>query len=86
VAVGLIRMAADLSMAPWQRPSDARLVHLAPDALMAGVEAPSVPVPAGLARGEHRRARELFARVLDELELLPLAPDDLREARWTAAR
>ncbi|MFE1315712.1 hypothetical protein [Streptomyces sp. NPDC058755] len=45
--------AADLPMAPWQRPSDAYLVQLGLDALMADVEAPSLPVLAGLARGEY---------------------------------
>ncbi|MFI0141936.1 hypothetical protein [Streptomyces luteogriseus] len=87
VAISLIRMAAaDLAMAPWQRPSDAYLVQLGLDALMADIEAPSLPLLAGLARGEHPQARELFDLVLEELGLLPLTSDDLAKARWTAAQ
>ncbi|WP_050502801.1 hypothetical protein [Streptomyces monomycini] len=87
VAISLIRMAgADLSMAPWQRPSDAYLVQLGLDALMADVEAPSLPLLAGLAHGEYPQARELFGLVLDELGLLPLTSEDLATARWIAAR
>lgn len=87
VAISLIRMAAaDLTAEPWQRPSDACLVQLGLDALMADIEAPSLPLLAGLARGEYPQARELFELVLEELGLLPLAPEDLANARWTAAR
>lgn len=87
VAISLFRMAAaDVDLAPWQRPSDASLVQLGLDALMAGVEAPSLPLLAGLARHEYSQARELFDLVLEELGLLPLASDDLAKARWTAAQ
>ncbi|MFV5995428.1 hypothetical protein ACNPQM_24100 [Streptomyces sp. NPDC056231] len=87
VAISLIRMAAaDLTMEPWQRPADAYLVQLGLDALMADIEAPSLPLLAGLARGEYPQARELFNLVLEELGLLPLASEDLAKARWTAAR
>ncbi|MFE2640330.1 hypothetical protein ACFXKF_37235 [Streptomyces scopuliridis] len=87
VAISLIRMAAaDLNMEPWQRPSDAYLVQLGLDALMADTEALSLPLLAGLARGEYPQARELFDLVLEELGLLPLASEDLAKARWTAAR
>ncbi|MFD3622568.1 hypothetical protein ACFWWT_47065 [Streptomyces sp. NPDC058676] len=86
VAISLIRMAAaDLTMEPWQRPSDAYLVQLGLDALMADIEAPSLPLLAGLARGEYPQARELFELVLEELGLLPLASGDLAKARWAAA-
>ncbi|GGX76566.1 hypothetical protein [Streptomyces fructofermentans] len=86
-AVGLIRIAAaEVVLEPWQRPSDAWLVELGLDALMADVEAPSLPLLAGLARGEYTRARELFGHVVDELGLLPQGPEELAEARWTAAR
>lgn len=86
VTISLIRMAAaDLTMEPWQRPSDACLVQLGLDALMADIEAPSLPLLAGLARGEYPQARELFDLVLEELGLL-LASEDLAKARWTAAR
>lgn len=87
VAISLLRMAAaDLSMAPCQRPSDAYLVQLGLDALMADIEAPSLPLLAGLARGEYPQAREMFDLVLEELGLLPLTSEDLTKARWTAAR
>ncbi|GGU93110.1 hypothetical protein GCM10010260_29930 [Streptomyces filipinensis] len=87
VATSLMRMAAaDLSMSPWQRPSDAYLVQLGLDALVAGIEAPSLPLLAGLGRGEHAQAREMFDLVLEELGLLPLTSEDLAKARWTAAR
>jgi hypothetical protein len=87
VAISLIRMAAaDLAMEPWQRPSDAYLVQLGLDALMADIEAPSLPLLAGLARGEYPQARELFDLVLEELGLLPLTSEDLAKARWTAAQ
>lgn len=86
VAICLIRMAAaDLTMEPWQRPSEAHLVQLGLDALMADVEAPSLPLPAGLARGEYPQARELFDLVLEELGLLPLTSENLAKARRTAA-
>ncbi|MEU3843828.1 hypothetical protein AB0E88_27810 [Streptomyces sp. NPDC028635] len=78
--------AADLAMEPWQRPSDAYLVQLGLDALMADIEAPSLRLLAGLARDEHPQARELFDFVLEELGLLPLTSDDLAKARWTAAQ
>jgi uncharacterized protein YbjT (DUF2867 family) len=78
--------ASDLTMTRWHRPSDAYLVQLGLDALMADIEAPSLPLLAGLARGEYHQARELFVLVLEELVLLPLASDDLAKARWTAAR
>ncbi|MGW0606909.1 hypothetical protein [Streptomyces sp. NPDC002640] len=87
VALSLIRMAAaDMAGEPWQRPSDAYLVQLGLDALMADIDAPSLPLLAGLARGEYPQARELFSLVLEELGLLPPALDDLAEARWIAAR
>ncbi|GAA2766476.1 hypothetical protein GCM10010103_55170 [Streptomyces paradoxus] len=86
-ALRLIRMAAaDLAMAPWQRPRDADLVQLGLDALMTDIEAPSLPLLAGLARGEYPQARELFDLVLEELDLLPPTSDDLAKARWTAAQ
>ncbi|GAB1331886.1 hypothetical protein [Streptomyces sennicomposti] len=87
VAISLIRMAAaDLAMAPWQRPSDAYLVQLGLDTLMADIEVPSLPLLAGLARGEYPQARELFDLVLEELGLLPLVSEDLAKARWTSAQ
>lgn len=86
VANSLIRMAAaDLTMARGRCPSDAYLVQLGLDALMADIDAPSLPLLAGLARGEYPQARELFHLVLEELDLLPLVSEELANARWIAA-
>ncbi|WP_354644551.1 hypothetical protein [Kitasatospora camelliae] len=86
VAMSLIRMAAaDRALALWQRPSGERLARLGLDALLAGVDAPSLRLLAGLGRREYGEAPELFDRVLEELDLLPLLPEDLRTARWAAA-
>ncbi|MGW2419397.1 hypothetical protein ACWC0C_09085 [Streptomyces sp. NPDC001709] len=87
VAISLIRMAAaDLAMELWRRPSDAYLVQLGLDALMADIDTPSLPLLAGLARGEYPQARELFDHVLEEMGLLSLTSEDLAKARWTAAQ
>ncbi|MGW1545192.1 hypothetical protein ACWCPM_34150 [Streptomyces sp. NPDC002309] len=87
VAISLIRMAAaDLVTEPWHRPSDAYLVQVGLDALLADIEAPSLPLLAGLARGEYPQARELFTLVLEELGVVPLASEDLAKARWTAVQ
>ncbi|MGV4983312.1 hypothetical protein ACVB8X_01975 [Streptomyces sp. NRAIS4] len=87
VAISLIRMAAaDLAMELWRRPSDAYLVQLGLDALMADIDTPSLPLLAGLACGEYPQARGLFDLVLEEMGLLPLTSEDLAKARWTAAQ
>ncbi|MGW0665139.1 hypothetical protein [Streptodolium elevatio] len=88
VVISLLRLAAaDVALeAVWQRPSDERLVQLGLNALLAGVESPSLAQLAGLGRPEHHAARELFTQALEELNLLPLVEDDLADARWTAAR
>ena len=51
-----------------------RLIQLGLDALLAGVDVPSLPLLAGLTRAEEPDAQELFDRVAAELELVP---DDL---------
>jgi hypothetical protein len=48
-----------------------RLIQFGLDALLAGVEAPSLPLLAGLTRAEEPDAQELFDRVAAELELVP---------------
>ncbi|WP_405774318.1 hypothetical protein [Streptomyces sp. NBC_00859] len=86
MAISLIKMAApDHDRAVWQRPSEGQLVQLGLDALLAGVESPSLVLLAGLVPGEYGEARELFDAALEELGLLPLLPEALAEARWTAA-
>ncbi|MEU4244417.1 hypothetical protein [Actinoplanes sp. NPDC026619] len=51
-----------------------RLIQLGLDALLAGVDAPSLPLLAGLTHAEEQDAQELFDRVTAELRL---APQDL---------
>ncbi|MFF8511827.1 hypothetical protein ACF064_27485 [Streptomyces sp. NPDC015492] len=62
-----------------------RLIQAGLDALMAGVEAPSLAMLAGLLRSEEPEAPELFDQVLDELGLLFHPPADRRAAKWAAA-
>jgi hypothetical protein len=62
-----------------------RLIQAGLDALIAGVESPSLPMLAGLLRSEEPEASELFDQVLDELGLLFRRPDDPRAAKWAAA-
>jgi hypothetical protein len=67
-----------------------RLIQLGLDALVAGVDAPSLASLAGLSRAEEPDAGELFDRVAEELGLvpadLPSAPVDRAWAlvRWWA--
>ncbi|MFI8191929.1 hypothetical protein ACIF8T_24555 [Streptomyces sp. NPDC085946] len=78
-----------LTEAPWERTRVERLpqwLHAVRQydlpglhALAAGIEAPSLPLLAGLARGEYPQARELFDLVLEELGLLPPTLKDLAE-------
>ncbi|MFE6710645.1 hypothetical protein [Streptomyces sp. NPDC057695] len=63
-----------------------RLIQAGLDALMAGVESPSLPLLAGLLRSEEPDAPELFDHVLDELGLLFRPPEDPRAAKWALAR
>ncbi|ARZ72426.1 hypothetical protein SMD11_6850 [Streptomyces albireticuli] len=62
-----------------------RLVQAGLDALLAGVESPSLPLLAGLGRKEESEARELFDTVLEELGLGFRAPADPAAARWALA-
>ncbi|MET8805193.1 hypothetical protein [Streptomyces sp. NPDC004546] len=61
------------------------LIQAGLDALVAGVESPSLAMLAGLLRSEEPEASELFDRVLDELGLLFRPPADPRAAKWAAA-
>ncbi|MGW4651466.1 hypothetical protein [Kitasatospora sp. NPDC004289] len=63
-----------------------RLIRAGLDALLAGVESPSIPLLAGLGRTEEPEARELFDRVLDELGLSGSLPADPTAARLALAR
>ncbi|MEU8971216.1 hypothetical protein AB0D11_18380 [Streptomyces monashensis] len=62
-----------------------RLVQAGLDALMAGVESPSLAVLAGLLRSEEPEAPALFDQVLEELGLLFRPPAGPRAAKWAAA-
>ncbi|MEV6637758.1 hypothetical protein AB0M54_44215 [Actinoplanes sp. NPDC051470] len=51
-----------------------RLIQLGLDALLSGVDCPSLPLLAGLNRAEEPDSQELFRQVMAELRLIP---DDL---------
>ncbi|MFE0133074.1 hypothetical protein ACFWY6_16100 [Streptomyces sp. NPDC059037] len=62
-----------------------RLIQAGLDALIAGVESPSLAMLAGLLRGEEPEAPELFGQVLEELGLAFHPPADPRAAKWAMA-
>lgn len=62
-----------------------RLIQSGLDALIAGVESPSLAMLAGLLRSEEPEAPALFDQVLEELGLAFHPPADPRAARWAMA-
>ncbi|QUW78236.1 hypothetical protein SMIR_02985 [Streptomyces mirabilis] len=62
-----------------------RLIQAGVDALMAGVESPSLAMLAGLLRSEEPEAPALFDQVLEELGLAFHPPADPRAAKWAMA-
>ncbi|MFD3580471.1 hypothetical protein [Streptomyces sp. NPDC058644] len=62
-----------------------RLIQAGLDALIAGVESPSLAMLAGLLRSEEPEAPELFDHVLEELGLAFHPPADPRAAKWAMA-
>ncbi|MEU9791136.1 hypothetical protein AB0E27_10940 [Streptomyces sparsogenes] len=62
-----------------------RLIQAGLDALIAGVESPSLAILAGLLRREEPEAPALFDQVLEELGLLFHPPTDPRAAKWAMA-
>ncbi len=68
-----------------QRIGSDRLIQAGLDALVAGVDSPSLAMLAGLLRSEEPEAPELFDRVLEELGLRFYPPDDPLEAKWAMA-
>ncbi|WP_432012220.1 hypothetical protein [Streptomyces cucumeris] len=62
-----------------------RLIQAGLEALLAGVESPSLAMLAGLLRSEEPEASALFDQVLEELGLLFHPPDDPRAAKWAMA-
>lgn len=84
-AVARLRAAAiDQAAGRGARPDE--LIRLGLDALLAGVDTPSLRMLAGLGRDEEHAARDLFAAVVDELDLGEQIPADETEALWLLAR
>lgn len=63
-----------------------RLIQAGLNALMAGVESPSLALLAGLLRSEEPEASALFDQMLEELGLYFHPPADPRAAKWAMAR
>lgn len=68
----------------WHVGSD-RLIQAGLDALIAGVESPSLAMLAGLLRSEEPEAPDLFDQVLEELGLAFHPPAEPRAAKWAMA-
>jgi hypothetical protein len=86
IAIRNIRLIAIDRLVGREVSSD-ELIQAGLDALLAGVNAPSLSVLAGLTRREEPEARELFDRVVDELDLGPRdLPDDLAAREWALLR
>ncbi|MEU9234427.1 hypothetical protein [Streptomyces subrutilus] len=62
-----------------------RLIEAGLNALIAGVESPSLALLAGLLRSEEPEAPALFDQVLEELGLAFHPPSDPRAAQWAMA-
>ncbi|MFF8387366.1 hypothetical protein ACF053_27510 [Streptomyces kanasensis] len=62
-----------------------RLIEAGLNALIAGVESPSLAMLAGLLRSEEPEAPALFDQVLEELGLLFHPPADPEAAKWAMA-
>jgi hypothetical protein len=62
------------------------LIRLGLDALLAGVDSPSLRLLAGLGRAEEPEAHDLFARVVVELDLAPRMADHPTRLRWDLVR
>ncbi|WP_351227931.1 hypothetical protein [Streptomyces sp. NPDC002133] len=62
-----------------------RLIQAGLEALIAGIESPSLAMLAGLLRSEEPEAPELFDLVLEELGLLFRPPADPTAAKWAMA-
>ncbi|MFF4393944.1 hypothetical protein ACFY0G_45760 [Streptomyces sp. NPDC001552] len=62
-----------------------RLIQTGLDALVAGVESPSLAMLAGFLRAEEPEAPALFDQVLEELGLVFQPPTDPRAAKWAMA-
>jgi hypothetical protein len=63
-----------------------RLIQAGLDALLAGVDSPSLRLLAGLTRREEPQARQLFDDTVAELDLAPALPTEPTAARWALVR
>ena len=85
-AVQELRTAAISRLVGHEVGSD-KLILLGLDALLAGIDTPSLPLLAGLTRGQEPEAGELFDRVLEELQLVPVdLPDERTARKWALVR
>jgi hypothetical protein len=85
-AIRALRVTAISRLVGTHVGSDA-LIRLGLEALLAGVEAPSLARLAGLSRAEEPEAQELFDRLAAELGLVPDCLPDLPVPRaWALAR
>ncbi|MFE5586367.1 hypothetical protein [Kitasatospora sp. NPDC056531] len=84
-ALNSLRWLAVESASGYRAGSD-RLIAAGLDALLRGVDSPSLPLLAGLGRNEEPDAPELFTKVLEELDLVPDLPADRDQALWAMAR
>jgi len=62
------------------------LISTGLDALLRGVDTPSLRALAGLMRAEEPEAQDVFRAVGDELGLFPSLPADPSAARWELVR
>lgn len=63
-----------------------KLIQAALDAVLGGVDSPSLIRLAGLGRNEEPEAHDLFSQVIDELALAPTLPAHPTAARWELVR
>jgi hypothetical protein len=84
-AIARLRAAA-LNQAAGRHVGSDKLIQLGLDALLAGVDTPSLRMLAGLGRREEPEARDLFNAVADELGLSTQIPDDEIAVLWLLTR
>jgi hypothetical protein len=83
-ALDRLRLLVQSQAFGWHVGAD-RMIQAALDALLAEVEAPSLPLLAGLGRGEEHEARDLFNSLTEELGIHFEAPADRTAFRWAHA-
>jgi hypothetical protein len=83
-AIKQLRMLA-LSRAIGRFIGSDQLIQVGLDALLAGVDTPSLPLLAGLGRREEPEAPELFDQVMEELGFTHELPHGSTARRWAVA-